>query len=135
MKNFPFIDQSSSIKLLRIITSLMLAAHGCVRLYAGTVNGFGGFLNSKGFVIGVQIAWFLTIFEMAGGLLMAAGYFRRWIAAVFIIQLVMGIILVHADNGWFVVGYQSGGVEYSVLLIIVLILISSNTSRYSVTNS
>jgi putative oxidoreductase len=129
MKKFPFIDETFSIKLLRIITSLLLVAHGSIRLYAGTVNGFGEFLNSKGFLLGVQIAWFLTIFEIAGGLLMAAGYFTRWIAAVFIIEIVMGIILVHANNGWFVVGYQSGGVEYSVLLITVLIVISAKTSK------
>lgn len=129
MKKFPFIDETFSIKLLRIITSLLLVAHGSIRLYAGTVNGFGEFLNSKGFLLGVQIAWFLTIFEIAGGLLMAAGYFTRWIAAVFIVEIVMGIILVHAKNGWFVVGYQSGGVEYSVLLITVLIVISAKTSK------
>ncbi len=80
--------ESSSIKLLRIITGLILAAHGSIRLYAGTVNGFGEFLNSRGFLIGVQIAWVLTIFEIIGGLLMTARYFTRWIAAIFIVQLV-----------------------------------------------
>lgn len=125
MKSFPFISEASALKLLRIVTGLLLVAHGCIRLYAGTVNGFGEFLNSKGFIIGTAIAWFLTIFEIAGGLLMAAGFFKKWIAVVFMLELTMGIILVHATNGWFVVGYQSGGVEYSVLLIASLLLIAA----------
>ena len=57
--------------------ALILAAHGAMRLYNGTVGGFGEFLNSKGFMIGPGIAWFLTIFEIAGGLLMATGYFVK----------------------------------------------------------
>ena len=129
MKKFPFLPESSALTLLRVMPGLLLAAHGCIRLYAGTVNGFGEFLNSKGFIIGSAIAWGVTFFEIVGGILMAAGYFTRLIAPVFIFQLVMGIILVHAVNGWFVVGYQSGGVEYSVLLITVLIVISARDSR------
>ncbi|MFT3908239.1 MAG: DoxX family protein [Ferruginibacter sp.] len=125
MKIFPFISEHTALKLLRIVTGLFLAAHGSIRLYAGTVNGFGEFLNSRGFMIGVAIAWFLTIFEIAGGLLMAAGYFTKLIAAIFMIELIMGIILVHAMNGWFVVGYQSGGMEYSVLLLFSLLVIAA----------
>jgi putative oxidoreductase len=133
MKSFPFISETTALTLFRIITGFLLVAHGGIRIYANTVNDFGNFLNSKGFVIGPAIAWFLTIFEIVGGLLMAAGFFRKWIAAVFIIELSMGIILVHATNGWFVVGYQSGGVEYSVLLIFSLLLIAAtgkNSSGY-----
>jgi len=106
-----------------------MAAHGLIRLYAGTVNGFGEFLNNKGFLIGPAIAWFLTIFEIIGGLTMAAGYFVKWIAAVFIIEHIMGIILVHAPNGWFVVGYQSGGAEYSVLIIFSLLVIATSGKK------
>jgi len=129
MKKFPFISETTSYRLLRMFTGTFLAAHGFIRLYAGTVNGFGDFLNSKGLVIGTAIAWFLTVFEIAGGLLMAAGFLKKWIAAVFMIELITGIILVHADNGWFVVGYQSGGMEYSVLLILVLLVIAAKGSN------
>lgn len=129
MKKFPFITGSQALVVFRIVVSGLLIAHGTIRMIAGTVGGFGGFLNSKGFVIGTAIAWFLTLFEITGGLLMATGLFVRWIAAVFIIEHIMGIILVHAPNGWFVVGYQSGGVEYSVLLIFSLLLIAASAKR------
>jgi putative oxidoreductase len=126
MKQFPFISQRHILIIFRIVVSLMLVAHGIMRLSAGTVNGFGGFLNSKGFMIGIAIAWFFTIFEIVGGLLMAAGYFVKWIAAVFMVEIFMGIILVHAQHGWFVVGHSLNGVEFSVLLIFSLLLIAGS---------
>jgi putative oxidoreductase len=36
----------------------------------------------------------------------------------------MGIILVHAKEGWFVVGAGRNGVEYSVLLIAVFVALA-----------
>ena len=129
MKKFPFISSAQSLTMFRVVLALMLAAHGVMRLSAGTVDDFGEFLNSKGFLIGPAIAWFLTIFEMVGGLLLAAGYFVRWIAAIFIIEHCFGIILVHAPNGWFVVGHQSGGVEYSVLIIFSMLVIAASAKK------
>jgi putative oxidoreductase len=125
MKRIFPVNEKLAVILLRIVVGLLLAAHGCIRIYAGTVNDFGGFLNNKGFPAGYFIAWFLTVFEIAGGLLMALGYVTKGIACIFIIELLAGILLVHAANGWFVVGYQSGGMEYSVLLIVCLIVIAA----------
>jgi putative oxidoreductase len=120
---------SQSIIVLRIAVGVMLAAHGAIRLSAGTVNGFGEFLNAKGFIIGPAIAWFLTAFEITGGLVMATGYWVKWIAALFMSEIAMGIILVHANNGWFVVGYQSGGAEYSVLILLSLLVIAASRKK------
>lgn len=102
-----------------------MMAHGAIRLNLGTVGGFGEFLDSKGFMIGTVLAWLITIVEIGGGLLLAVGFFVRWICLWFSLVLIMGIILVHAPNGWFVVGASSGGMEYSVLLIASFLLIAS----------
>ena len=40
----------------------------------------------------------------------------------------MGIIMVHAGNGWFVVGGSTGGKEYSVLLIISFLFLAVTNS-------
>lgn len=79
--------------------------------------------------LALPLRGFLPFFEIAGGLIMAEGYFVKCIAAIFILQLIMGIILVHAQNGWFVVGYQSGGVEYSILLILSLLVVAANNNK------
>jgi len=122
---FPFLSTNQWLTVLRIAVGLMMAAHGGIRTYAGTVGGFGGFLESKGFPAGEAIAWAITVFEIAGGIALALGFYVRILAAIFILELIMGIILVHAAIGWFVVGYTSGGAEYSTLLILCLMVIAS----------
>ncbi len=127
MKAFPFITRPIAVTIFRVVLALLLAAHGVMRIYVGTVDDFGVFLNNKGFFIGPAIAWFLTIFEIAGGICMAMGFFVRWISAVFMFEIAMGIVLVHAKNGWFVVGHQVGGVEYSVLIFVSLLLVAATS--------
>jgi putative oxidoreductase len=124
-----FLSTSQWLLILRVAVGLMLAAHGVIRMYADTVSGFGEFLSSNGLPMGIVIAWGITVFEVIGEITLAAGYFRKWIAAVFIVELLVGILLVHAPIGWFVVEYTSGGMEYSVLLILCLLTIASIGSK------
>jgi len=53
----------------------------------------------------------------------------RLICVMWLIVLIGGIILVHGRNGRFIVGSDSNGVEYSVLLIFALILIYSHEEK------
>lgn len=124
MKTALFISDQRAWWILRRAVALLLVAHGGIRIYLGTVGGFGEFLAIKGFPVGAALAWGITIFELVGGTLLFFNYFTRWIAFGFALELLMGIILVHAPNGWFVVGAGTGGMEYSVLLIICFSLIA-----------
>lgn len=109
----------------RVIVAGLFIAHGLMRIANGTVDDFGSFLDGKGFPLGVFLAWIITAYEIAGGILLIAGRWTRAIALGFVFHQVMGIALVHAKNGWFVVGAGSGGMEYSVLLIASCLLIAS----------
>lgn len=129
MANFPFISAHAGTLLLRIVAGLLMVAHGVARSYLGTINSFGDYLNAEGFMIGPAIAWTLTIVEIIGGLALAAGFFVKIICAWFILQHIFGIILVHAPNGWFTVGAQSGGMEYSFLLIVCFISIAATHKK------
>lgn len=124
--NGSFAMSLNMFTIFRMIVSVLLILHGLARIWAGTVNDFGGFLTSRGFPAGPTLAWSITIFEIIGGLLMAYGIWKKWIACIFAVELTFGIALVHAKNGWFVVGYSLNGVEYSVLLISSLLLIAFN---------
>jgi len=107
-----------------------MVSHGIARLSLGTVNEFGELLDIKGLPAGVFIAWTVTILEILAGLILASGHLVRIICLWFILQLIFGIILIHADNGWFVAGSQTGGVEYSAVLIICLIVIAANHKKH-----
>lgn len=111
------------MQILRIVVTLFMMAHGITRL---SINGpvhFGEFLESKGFPMGEALAWSITFFEILGGILLILGYQQRLICLLYILELFMGIVLVHFKNGWFVVGLTQGGIEYSVLLIICFLLV------------
>jgi putative oxidoreductase len=107
-----------------------MAAHGVARLYAtsqGTgVPAFGGFLADKGFPAALAQAWIVTVVECAGGLALALGFAVPVLGLWFAAELAMGILLVHARFGWFVVGPHLGGMEYSVLLITAMVVVASD---------
>ncbi len=110
--------------LVRIAAAAMMVIHGIARSYHGTVDDFGGFLGSRGLPAGEVIAWTLTLVEIAGGLALAAGHFRRPLALWFAVELAVGIALVHRHSGWFVVGAGTGGMEFSVLLIAIFLAVA-----------
>jgi putative oxidoreductase len=113
----------SSDVLVRVTTAVLLGIHGGFRAYAGIVEPFGQYLQSRGIGFGYGLAYAITAFEIVASVLLLAGRFVVPIALGFIAILVGGIILVHAPQGWFVVGGGRNGVEYSVLLVACLISI------------
>jgi putative oxidoreductase len=129
VNRFPFISPPHTKTLLRVAIALIMVSHGTARLLLGTVNEFGELLDIKGLPAGVFIAWTVTILEILAGLILASGHLVRIICLWFILQHIIGIILIHADNGWFVAGSQTGGVEYSALLIVCLIVIAANHKK------
>lgn len=125
LNRFPFLPTSQWLLILRVVLGLYMVAHGLTRAIVGTVDDFGGFLSSQGFPAGVALAWAITVTEVIGGLTLAAGRLVRALSAVFALEHVTGIVLVHAPRGWFTVGHQAGGAEYSVLLLLCFLLTAS----------
>ncbi len=115
-----FLGPNISIAMLRVLMGLVFMAHGLARLVDYSIPGFGEFLDSKGFPAGFYLAWAVTIVDIAGGLLMVMRKFVKIFCVWEIIVLLTGIIIVHMPNGWFVVGKTLGGIEYSVVLVVVL---------------
>ncbi len=107
--------------LLRVTVAALLCIHGATRVYNHEVGGFGHFLSSQHVPSAPLVAWVLSLVEVAGTVALALGFLVIPLCLWFAAELVAGIVLVHAHNGWFVVGGGSGGVEYSVLLIAALL--------------
>jgi putative oxidoreductase len=108
---------------LRLLLAAFIAAHGWARLIADAVEPFGGFLNSLGFPMGRALAYAITAVEIGGSVVFAAGRLVMPLALTFASIYAMGIVLVHAKAGWFVVGLGRNGSEYSVLLIVCLLCV------------
>jgi len=122
------VDHSlSGLIFFRLLLCGIIAAHGWARLLADGVFPFGGFLDAQGIPGGVVIAWSITLLEIVGSIVMAFGSrFTPHLCAVYAGIYATGIVLVHMQEGWFVVGLGRNGMEYSVLLIASLLLVGYN---------
>lgn len=114
-----------SLLIIRVAVATLLIIHGSFRAVTdGYVSGFGEFLDSWGIPLGTAVATGLTAFEILGGLALAVGRWIRPLAVLFALELAAGVVMVHASEGWFVVGGGRNGMEYSVLLIICLLAVA-----------
>jgi len=102
---------------LRVVVAGLIGIHGVARISPGVVDDFGIFSDSVGFPLEIGIAWLVTGLEIVGSVLLIFSYFIPPVCIYFIVQLIMGIFLVHLPDGWFAVGAGRNGIKYSVLLI------------------
>ncbi|PBI85031.1 hypothetical protein BSF41_39420 [Flavobacterium sp. ACN2] len=111
--------------LLRIAVAIILLTHSVFGMFNNGINDFGNlFLNQIGFAsYGVFLAWSIKLSHVVAAVLLLANKYVKLAGFVTIFVLIMGIVLVHFKEGWFVVGGGRNGVEYNFLLIIVLLAI------------
>ena len=113
-----------ALDVIRIGVAALIFVHGAARLGYGGVEPFGGGLDAHGFPFGRAQAWAVTMYELVAPMLIVARRFVTLACLGHIFILSIGLVLVHAPNGWFVVGLGRNGVEYSVLLILCLIAVA-----------
>ena len=115
--------QQNNTFILRVALAIILLTHALGGMFNGGINDFGNlFLNQIGFTpIGVPLAWAIKISHIVVAICLLTNKFIKPAAVLTIFILIMGIILVHGKEGWFVVGGGRNGVEYNFLLIVVLI--------------
>ena len=122
MKNQQLTTILANNFLIRLGVAVILLVHGAAGMFNDGVNNFGNlYLNTVGFApFGLALAWAIKISHVVCAVSLLT---RRYvvITSIFtIFILIMGIIMVHAPNGWFVVGGGRNGVEFNVLLILIL---------------
>ena len=112
--------------VLRITLAAVFFMHGIPSIFTGAVNNFGNHhLNTAGFApIGLPLAWAIKLSHVACAILLILNRYIRLVAIVTIPILVAGIIMIHATEGWFVVGEGRNGVEFNVLLISALVYLA-----------
>ena len=110
---------SHPLFLLRLTVAVMLLMHSVPGIFNNGINDFGNFyLNAQGFApFGVPLAWAIKLSHIAAAISVMTGKYVRILGFITIGVLVMGIIMVHGKEGWFVVGGGKNGMEFNILLI------------------
>lgn len=104
---------------LRFALSVILLMHSVFSIVSGDVNNFGlHFLNEIGFSpLGLYLAWSVKLTHLLSVPLLWMDKYVKTVATANISIFVLGIIYIHWQNGWFVVGGGTNGVEFNFLLI------------------
>jgi putative oxidoreductase len=119
--------------LVRIAAGLMLVPHGAQKLF-GWFGGYGVEATGQFFAtkLGLPASLALTagIIEFFGGLLLAAGFVTRPVAALVFGLMAVAVVKVHLGAGFF---WTDGGYEYPLLwAIVALSYVIRGGGRYSV---
>jgi putative oxidoreductase len=104
----------------RWVLAILIFIHGDYRMTVGSPTEFGGWLDSQGVPMGVIVAWTITLVEVIGTPIFAWGrisWLQRPLALWYATVLTGGLIMVHAPDGWFVVGAGRNGAEFAASLV------------------
>jgi putative oxidoreductase len=98
--------------VLRASLGAMFIAHAGLKFFVFTLPGTAQFFASLG--LPGALAYFTFWAELAGGVLILAGVYGRWVSAA-LIPVLLGATWAHAANGW-VFTAPNGGWEYPAFL-------------------
>jgi putative oxidoreductase len=98
--------------VLRVALGVMFIAHAGLKYYVFTLPGTAQFFQSLGLPGILAYATFWA--ELAGGVLILAGVYSRWVSAA-LIPVLLGATWAHAGNSW-VFSAPNGGWEYPAFL-------------------
>jgi putative oxidoreductase len=109
--------------ILRIALAITMLAHSVPSIVTGGVNDFGNlYLDKVGFApFGLFLAWAIKLSHVACAVCLILDKYVKPAAIITIFILVVGIIMIHFKEGWFVVGGGRNGMEFNVLLIMVFL--------------
>ena len=97
---------------LRVALGVMFVSHALLKYYVFTLAGNAKFFESLGLPGALGYAVFVA--ELAGGLLILAGLYSRWVSAA-LVPVLLGATWAHAGNGWLFTS-ANGGWEYPAFL-------------------
>jgi putative oxidoreductase len=103
------------LTILRVVLGVIFLAHGLPKFTTG-IDGTAQMFASLSIPAPLIAAWFIALLETVGGLLLIVGFLVTPVALLLTAHMMTGIILIHAANGFYVVGGGTGGIEFNLLL-------------------
>jgi putative oxidoreductase len=118
-----------AILALRLAVGVVLAYHGWLKI--GEVSGFAGFVDSLGIPAPNLMAYVVTYLEFLGGIALIVGLATRYVAAIFVVEMVFTIALVKVDIG--LIAPEGVGAELDLLILATaLSFVLTGAGRWSV---
>ncbi len=120
--------KNSTSLWIRFGVAIILLMHSIPGMFTGGIHDFGkDYLDQIGFApFGIPLAWGIKLSHVFAAGALVANRFIAWAVFITIVVLIMGIVLVHFKEGWYVVGGGRNGMEFNFLLIVVLAQIYLN---------
>ena len=103
--------------LLRFALMVIMIMHGIPSFIDMSVIDFGRFMEGWFGFLGIPMAILVKLIHVVSIPALLFNKYLKPLAVLNIIIFLMGIILLHWKQGWYVVGGGSEGVEYNFLLI------------------
>jgi len=97
----------------RIALGIVFFVHGYQKLFIQGIDGVAGFFGSVGIPAAFIFAYVVTLLEFFGGIALIFGLFTRFVAALFVIDMIAALFAVHLQNGFSV---SNGGYEFVFVL-------------------
>ena len=117
------VNPDLGLTILRVVLGVIFIAHGAPKLFGG-MEGTAGFFGSLGIPLPIVAAWAVGLLEFFGGIALIAGFLVTPVALFLTTHMLLGIILVHAANGFYVLGPSAnGGVEFNLILAASLLML------------
>lgn len=109
------------LTILRVVLGVIFIAHGLPKLTGG-IEGTVELFGATGIPAPLVAAWFIALLETLGGLMLLIGFLVTPVSLLLALHMMTGIVLVHAPNGFYVVGEGQGGIEFNLLLVASLLV-------------
>lgn len=107
---------------IRMSLATIFITHSVPGMFNGGIADFGTqYLDVIGFKpFGIYLAWFVKLSHLVLAILLILNRYLIVPIILTIFILIAGIVLIHYESGWYVVGGGTNGVEFNFLLVFVL---------------
>jgi len=105
--------QNCGLTVLRIVVGIVFLMHGYQKLFKMGFGGVAGMFGHMGIPLPHVFAVIVTLVEFVGGILLIAGILVRIAAPLMACDMIVAILKVHWQHGFF----GPGGIEFPLTLL------------------